>query len=137
MTEKLEFYYCKLCGNLVQVLEEGAGELVCCGENMEHLVPQYEENELGEKHVPEIVTEHEGCETGMCREVKYVKLPHHPMTKEHYIQFIEAQSKDKKYLYLKFLQPDEKAEFDITNFEGESDAFEFCNIHGLWRGKND
>ncbi len=35
MTEVNEIYYCKLCGNKVKVLQEGAGELVCCGQPME------------------------------------------------------------------------------------------------------
>lgn len=137
MTEHLEIYHCKICGNVIQVLSEGAGELVCCGEPMELLEAKYDENELGEKHVPQIVTEHEGCETGMCREVKYIRLDKHPMTKEHYIQFIQAVSKDKKCIHTKFLSPEERAEFDITNFGDSLDSFEYCNIHGLWRGKND
>ena len=43
----------------------------------------------------------------------------------------------KKNLHLKFLEPNEIAEFDITNFEDELETLELCNIHGLWRGKND
>ena len=58
MTEKLELYKCNICGNLVQVLLNGVGELVCCGEAMEKLEAKYEENnELGEKHVPKIAEE--------------------------------------------------------------------------------
>ena len=34
MTEKEEIYVCEICGNKVQVLESGAGVLVCCGEPM-------------------------------------------------------------------------------------------------------
>ena len=57
--EKLEIYKCHVCGNIVQVLLNGMGELVCCGENMKHLEPQFEENELGEKHVPQIIEEND------------------------------------------------------------------------------
>ena len=35
MTERLELYRCEICGNLVQVILSGAGELVCCGEPMQ------------------------------------------------------------------------------------------------------
>ena len=125
MTEKLEIYKCHICGNVVQVLLNGIGELVCCGENMEHLTPQFKEDELGEKHVPQILEEN-GKKT--------IRLDKHPMTNEHYIQFIEAFSKDKTEIRLKYLCPNQIAEFDISDFESE-DAIELCNIHNLWRNK--
>lgn len=129
MTEKLELYKCNICGNIVQVLLNGMGELVCCGEKMEHLVPHEEDNsELTEKHKPEIV-QNEGK--------RFVTLKYHPMVPEHYIQFIEVYPKDKSRLYLKYLKPNELAEFDITHFEENIEALEYCNIHGLWRGTND
>ena len=129
MTEKLELYKCNICGNIVQVLLNGMGELVCCGEKMEHLIPHEEDNsELTEKHKPEIV-QNEGK--------RFVTLKYHPMVPEHYIQFIEVYPKDKSRLYLKYLKPNELAEFDITHFEENIEALEYCNIHGLWRGTND
>ncbi len=33
-TEVNEIYYCEICGNKVKVLENGAGALVCCGQDM-------------------------------------------------------------------------------------------------------
>ena len=90
MTEKFEFYKCNICGNTVQVLFSGAGELVCCGEAMQKLKTQCGEgNELSEKHIPEI--EH-------IDNKKFVRLSKHPMLTEHYIQFIQVLSKDKKYM---------------------------------------
>ncbi len=38
MAEKLEVYKCAVCGNIVEVLHGGAGELVCCGQPMETLL---------------------------------------------------------------------------------------------------
>ena len=129
MTEKLELYKCKICKNLVQIILNGVGELVCCGEKMEFLHPQSDENkELSEKHTPLI----EQIENG-----RLVRLKYHPMTSEHYIQFIEVYPKDKSRLHLKYLKPDESAEFDITHFEENIEALEHCNIHGLWRNTND
>ena len=125
MTEKLEIYKCHICGNVVQVLLNGMGELVCCGENMKLLEPQFEENELGEKHIPQIIEENNK---------KYVRLDKHPMINEHYIQFIEVCSKDKSEIRLKYLYPNQKAEFDISDFDSEN-AVELCNIHNLWRSK--
>ena len=124
MTEKFEIYKCHICGNLVQVLVEGQGELVCCGQAMEHLIPHKENNnELAEKHTPVIETEENS---------RFVRLKYHPMLPEHYIQFIEVYPKDKSRLYLKYFNPNEKAELDITHFEENIEALELCNIHGLW-----
>ncbi|HQQ51127.1 MAG TPA: desulfoferrodoxin FeS4 iron-binding domain-containing protein, partial [Spirochaetota bacterium] len=33
-TKQLEVYKCDICGNIVEVLHEGKGELVCCGQPM-------------------------------------------------------------------------------------------------------
>ena len=129
MTEKLEIYKCLECGNIVQVLISGNGVLVCCGENMERLTPKYEENnELAEKHEP-IFEENENG--------KFITLRNHPMSEEHYIQFIEVIAKDKSKFCLKYLNPNEPAEFDISDCKSDLEALEHCNIHGLWRSKND
>lgn len=126
-TEKLQLYKCNICGNLVQVILSGAGELVCCGEEMKLLTPHTEENnELTEKHTPVIESGEQGS---------FVRLKYHPMEQSHYIQFIEVYPKDKSTLHLKYLKPGDTAEFDITNFEEEVEAIELCNIHGLWRSK--
>ena len=55
MTEKLQLYRCNICNNLVEVLIEGKGELVCCGQPME-LITEHESDvkELNDKHVPVI-----------------------------------------------------------------------------------
>lgn len=137
MTEKLEIYKCSICGNIVQVLMTGEGELVCCGEKMEHLEAQYEENELGEKHVPEIITAWDGCDSGMCNERKFVILDKHPMLPEHYIQFIEVYKKDKSEVRIKYFNPNEKAEYEVSDIRGTIETREHCNVHGLWRSKND
>jgi superoxide reductase len=130
MTEKFDLYKCQVCGNTVQVLLPGDGELVCCSIPMTHLTPRTDENhELAEKHIPEIEMEDNG---------KFVRLKHHPMSEEHYIQFIEAYRQDKSCLHIKFLKPNEPAEFDISYLNKDKiEALEHCNIHGLWRSKND
>lgn len=129
MTEKLELYKCQICGNLVQVILPGFGELVCCNEKMEKLIPKENDNtEASEKHIPEIYKEENS---------RFVKLIHHPMNNEHYIQFIEAYNNDKTKMILQYFNPDEKAEMEITGFAENIEALENCNIHGLWRNKND
>lgn len=125
MTEKLELYKCNICGNLVQIINNGAGELVCCGQPMELLQAHQEESgEMAEKHIPTIEIE-EGK--------RFVRLKHHPMSEEHHIEFIEVYPKDKSRLYLKYLKPNDVAEFEITHLEENIEAIEHCNIHGLWK----
>ena len=80
MTEKLELYKCDICGNLIQIILNGVGELVCCGKPMEHLQPHEEDNkDLTEKHKPTIEQE---------EDKRFVRLKYHPMIPEHFIQFI-------------------------------------------------
>ena len=122
-TEKLQLYKCEVCGNLVQVILSGTGELVCCGQPMKLLDIQHDTSEMGEKHAPKIVfRENE----------KWVEVKNHPMTMEHYIQFIEVYKKDKSDLHLKYLKPNDTAEFNITGLDDDIEAIENCNIHGLW-----
>lgn len=137
MTEKLDIYRCPTCGNIVQILNPGNGELVCCGQAMEHLIPQYKENEVGEKHVPQVIAAWDGCNSGICNERKFVVLDKHPMSKEHYIQFIEVCSASASEVRIKFFNPEEKPEYEVTEIHGDIKVKEYCNIHGLWRGKND
>ena len=129
MTEKLQIYKCGICGNIVQVIIPGSGELVCCGKPMILQEIQYDSNEMGEKHAPKLEI----------RENKsYIQVKSHPMTPEHYIEFIEIYKKDKSMLHLKYLKPGEIPEFEISNFGEDNFATEYCNIHGLWgENKND
>ena len=59
MTVKLQVYKCEVCGNIVEVLHEGKGELVCCGEPMKLLV-EGAVDAAKEKHVPVVEKTAEG-----------------------------------------------------------------------------
>ncbi len=122
MTIKLQIYKCNICGNIIQILQEGDGNLVCCGKEMELMGIQYDTDELGEKHTPK---------TEFKDNKKYVNVIGHPMTKEHYIQFIESYTKEKDELHLKFFKPDEVPEMEVK-LEGAINTIEYCNIHNLW-----
>ena len=93
LTEKFDLYKCQVCGNVVQVLLNGVGQLVCCEQPMTNMVPREETgNELAEKHTPVVEQE---------EDKRFVRLRMHPMSEEHYIPFIEVYTKDKKNLHLK------------------------------------
>ena len=123
MTKQNQIYKCNICGNIVEVLHTGAGELVCCGQPMELI--QAKTEDIGqEKHLPII----KKTETGIRVEVGSIL---HPMEKEHYIEWIEVSANGLSCK--KFLSPGQEpaAEFGIKAEKIE--AREFCNIHGLWK----
>ena len=123
MTELKQVYKCSICGNIVEVLHAGIGELVCCGEPMELLKEKTDETG-NEKHVPVI----EKTETGI--KVKVGSIPH-PMEEKHYIEWIEIIADG--ISYRKFLKPGEKPEAEFEIKAGKIEAREYCSIHGLWR----
>jgi len=124
MTERLQVYKCEVCGNIVEVIHEGKGELVCCGEPMKLMV-EGAVDAAKEKHVPVV----EKIAGGI--KVKVGSAPH-PMEEKHYIEWIEiiADGRD----YRQFLKPGDAPEavFDID--ARAVTAREYCNIHGLWKG---
>lgn len=124
MAKKVEIYKCTICGNIVEVLHGGDGELVCCGEPMKNIVAKT--TDVGrEKHVPII----EKLEDGV--RVKVGDTPH-PMEAKHYIEWIELLADGKAYR--QFLSPGDKPE-SVFYVDGDSiTAREHCNIHGLWKG---
>jgi len=125
MTERLQVYKCMVCGNIVEVLHAGKGELVCCGEAMK-LMEENTEDAAREKHVP--VVENEKNQVV----VKVGSNPH-PMEDKHYIEWIEVIAGGK--VYREFLNPGDapKVVFKGMENEGEITAREYCNVHGLWR----
>lgn len=126
MTERLELYKCNICGNMVEVVLPGVGELVCCGEPMEYLEAKQSDSEYGEKHVPVFqYSEGDGVEVRVGSEL-------HPMTNEHYIQFIETISEDKTRSELQYLTPQDQPIMQIKDKMNVKKARTYCNIHGLW-----
>lgn len=131
MTERLELYKCETCGNLVQVVLPGVGELVCCGKPMTLLKPHQIGEEFSEKHVPIFTaTDKKG------EEVR-VGTTLHPMTEDHYIQFIEVISEGKNHLDLQYYAPFDMPIMILKDKLGDEKAQAFCNLHGLWEGDND
>lgn len=123
MTKRHQIYKCNVCGNIVEVLHEGAGTLVCCGQDMELFIEKKEE-EGNEKHLP--VVEINGNKITV-----KVGSVEHPMEEAHYIEWIEVINGDEsKKVFLKAGQIPQ-AEFTFENI-GQLRVREYCNIHGLW-----
>jgi superoxide reductase len=125
MAERLEVYECKICGNIVEVLRGGQGELVCCEQPME-LLAANKVDASKEKHVPVIEKLPDGFK------VKVGGIPH-PMEEKHYIEWIELLADGK--VYRQFLKPGVAPEAIFNIKATNVTAREHCNIHGLWEGK--
>lgn len=124
MTNLREIYYCTICGNVIEIFNEGASALVCCNQKMQKLEAKTKDTSV-EKHVPYV----EETDNGVL--VKIGQNEDHPMTEEHHIKFIEVHTKD---MVLKAeLKPGDapQAEFPVKK-EDIVKAREWCNVHGLW-----
>ena len=122
MTEKLQIYKCEVCGNIVEMLHTGAGELVCCGQPMR----LYAENTVDaakEKHIPVIENTANGVK------VKVGTVPH-PMEEKHYIEWIEIIADGQAHR--RFLNPGDAPEATFCSQADSITAREYCNLHGLW-----
>lgn len=125
MTERLQVYKCEICGNIVEVLHSGKGQLVCCGQPMK-LLEEKTEEQGKEKHVPVIER------TDKWIKVKVGSIPH-PMEEKHYIEWIEVVTGAK--VMRKFLKSGDAPEAEFAIDEVIIHVRGYCNIHGLWTTK--
>ncbi len=124
MAERLQVYRCEACGNIVEVLVGGKGELHCCGKPMVLLQEQTADAST-EKHVPVIEKVQGGYK------VKVGSVPH-PMEEKHHIQWIELVADGR--VYRQYLKPGDAPEAFFPVEAEKVFAREYCNLHGLWRG---
>ncbi|WP_035237609.1 desulfoferrodoxin [Desulfobacter vibrioformis] len=125
MAEKMGIYKCLKCGNIVQVLHGEQPPATCCGKPMDRLVANTVDA-AKEKHVPVI----EKIEGGYKVSVGSVA---HPMTKEHWIEWIELVSCDGAYVQRLMLTPTSAPEAVFKCDADKVEAMAYCNLHGLWK----
>ncbi|MGL6063514.1 MAG: desulfoferrodoxin family protein [Fusobacteriaceae bacterium] len=124
--KRYDMFKCEKTNTVIEILvsEEACNEI--------HGFTKLEEKTQDastEKHVPYVEEHEEGYF------VKVGKETAHPMTEEHYIQFIEIVI-DGDRLYRKYLKPGEEPAACFKVKKGTSVvAREYCNIHGLWKNK--
>lgn len=123
MTALLEIYKCAVCGNIIEVVRSGDGELVCHGKPM-ILLKENSTDAAKEKHVPMIEKTSNGYK------VKIGSIPH-PMEEKHYIEWIELIVDGSSYR--KFLKPGNAPEAEFCVKGTSVAAREHCNLHGLWK----
>ena len=123
MIELRQVYKCNICGNMVEVIHVGGGELVCCGKPMEFLSEKTED--VGkEKHVPVV----EKTPVGI--RVKVGSIPH-PMEEKHYIEWVEVIAGG--MISRRFLNPGQTPEAEFELKTDKVQVRSYCNLHGLWK----
>lgn len=122
---ELKFFRCNHCGNIIVKIKDSSVPVVCCGENMQELVPGTTDAAV-EKHLPVY-------ETNDSTVTVTVGSVSHPMMPEHFINWVCLQTN--KGFQLKYLNPGEepKAVFTLSDGEKVEAVYEYCNLHGLWK----
>ena len=121
----MTFYRCEHCGNIIAYINDSGVHAQCCGEEMKPLIPNTSDG-AGEKHVPVI------AQNGRIVTVT-VGSVEHPMLDAHYIEWILLETKEGRQR--KSLKPGGKpvATFALTDGDAVIAAYEYCNLHGLWK----
>ena len=124
---ELKFYRCKVCGKIIAIVKDTGVPTICCGEEMEQIIPGTTDAAV-EKHVPEYEVE------GNIVKAK-VGSVEHPMLEEHQIMWIALETKEGAQR--KSLKPGEepKASFALAPGDEVVAAYEYCNLHGLWKAE--
>ena len=102
----MKFYRCKKCGKAVAVLGESGEDMFC----------RNAEKDGSKVHVA-------------------VGAVEHPMLESHYITWIVLETKNGSQQV--DLKPGMKPVADFVLAEGDEvvAGYEYCNLHGLWRGE--
>ncbi len=127
MVKRNEIYKCDVCGNVVSVVEEHIGKLVCCNKEMKLIEEIGAEHEGKEKHVPVMEIDGETVKVT-------VGIVHHPMEESHYIELIQLV-KNGEVIQEKVLRPSDEPIAEFCNVKDTSNisARAYCNLHGLWK----
>ena len=125
MTELKQVYKCEICGNIVEMLHAGVGELVCCGQPMK-LQQENTVDAAKEKHVPVIEKTDAGVKVKVGSEA-------HPMEESHFIEWIELIADGK--VYRQELKPGQAPEAEFCTKAESVSARAYCNLHGLWKSQ--
>ena len=126
--KSFEIYRCKHCGLQLEVTAAApVNAPICCGETMQLQNPNTDETGAKEKHLP-VLSDHEG---GILVKVGEVT---HPMTEEHFIEWIEVINGN--YVNRYHLKPGDlpQASFYVAR-SPKLIVRASCNIHGLWQMK--
>ncbi len=125
MANKFDVYKCDVCGTIIEVFHAGAGPLACCNQPMRHLKEGSVDAAL-EKHVPVVEKTLDGYKISVGSTL-------HPMTEEHYIEWIEVFNGNRQRVF--HLNPGDEPVVEVKCGCNVEDLVvrEYCNLHGLWK----
>lgn len=118
------FFICRVCGNLVGMIESSGVPMMCCGQKMERLVPNTVEASA-EKHLPVVSVE------GDTVKVK-VGSAAHPMSEEHMILWVYLQTENGGQRKTLSAGDAPEVSFALGGDRAVS-VSAYCNLHGLWK----
>ena len=124
---EVKFYVCKKCGKMIAVLKGSPCPTMCCGEAMQEVIANTTDA-TQEKHVPAYEVK------GNIVEVNVGSIDH-PMTEEHYIEWVLLQTKQGNQR--KVLKPNNAPKVSFALVEGDEvvSVYAYCNLHGLWKAE--
>ena len=121
----MKYYICEHCGNIIEYVKETGVPVMCCGQKMTELIPGTSDG-AHEKHVPVVLVDGD-------KVVVEVGSVEHPMVEAHYIQWIAIETtKGSQRVKLEYTDKP-RAEFKLADGEMFVGAYEYCNLHGLWK----
>ena len=121
----MKFYVCEHCGNIIEYIKDVGVPVVCCGKKMTELIPGTSDG-APEKHVPLVTVNGD-------KVLVEVGSVEHPMVEEHYIQWIAIETtRGSQRVKLDYTDKP-RAEFKLAEGETLVAAYEYCNLHGLWK----
>ena len=123
----MKFFVCEICGNMVEMLQESGVSMVCCGQNMTELIPGTSDG-AQEKRVPVIRTD--GREV-----IVEIGSVEHPMTEAHHIEWITIETTQGSHRRRLEITDRPRARFLLDEGEEVIAAYEYCNLHGLWKAE--
>lgn len=121
----MKFYVCEHCGNIITKFNDSKVPVVCCGEKMKELVPGTSDGAV-EKHVPVVVLDGKSVHITVGSVL-------HPMVDVHYIQWIVVETTKGIHKYNLLPNEEPKVEVRLADNEEFVSAYEYCNLHGLWK----
>ena len=123
----MKYYICEHCGNIIEYVKESGVPVMCCGQKMTEIVPGTSDG-AHEKHVPVITVDgnHVVVEVGAVE---------HPMVEAHYIQWISIETTRGSQIRKLQYTDKPRAEFVLAEGEALIAAYEYCNLHSLWKAE--
>ena len=122
MKEKVNYFKCPGCGNIIEVINGNMKNVKCCDKELELLIANMVDASL-EKHVPIYEIDNDQI---------IVKVGEiiHPMEEKHYIMWISLVT-DNKVIRVNLMPGDEPI-IRLPHVKGAI-IYEYCNLHGLWK----